>query len=38
MSPQYWKEMQAIAAKGVIQNFTPYPEQIRFNQRQKTSA
>jgi len=30
MSPQYWKEMQNIAAKGVIQNFTPYPEHIRF--------
>lgn len=32
MSPQYWQEVQAIAAKGMIQNFTPYPTHIRFRQ------
>ncbi|MFC4700350.1 bifunctional isocitrate dehydrogenase kinase/phosphatase [Glaciecola siphonariae] len=32
MSPQYWKEVQTIAAEGVIQNFTPYPAHIRFRQ------
>ncbi len=31
LSPQYWKEMQKIAAQGVIQNFTPYPDHIRFH-------
>lgn len=30
MSPQYWREVQSIAAKGMIKNFTPYPEHIRF--------
>nr|WP_241664427.1 bifunctional isocitrate dehydrogenase kinase/phosphatase [Ningiella ruwaisensis] len=32
-TPQYWRELQAIAAKGIIQNFTPYPEHIRFRRQ-----
>jgi isocitrate dehydrogenase kinase/phosphatase len=31
-SPQYWRQVQNIASKGVIQNFTPYPPHIRFRQ------
>ncbi|MBT1450429.1 bifunctional isocitrate dehydrogenase kinase/phosphatase [Glaciecola sp. XM2] len=31
-SPQYWRQVQSIASKGVIQNFTPYPPHIRFRQ------
>jgi len=30
MSPAYWREVQSIAAKGNIQNFTPYPAHVRF--------
>jgi isocitrate dehydrogenase kinase/phosphatase len=29
-NPQYWKDVQDITRKGVIQNFTPYPPSIRF--------
>ncbi|MGQ8364858.1 bifunctional isocitrate dehydrogenase kinase/phosphatase [Glaciecola sp. 1036] len=28
--PEYWRSLQKEAAKGLIQNFTPYPEEIRF--------
>ncbi|WP_414828302.1 bifunctional isocitrate dehydrogenase kinase/phosphatase [Alteromonas sp. H39] len=30
MTPAYWREVQAITAKGEVQNFTPYNPQIRF--------
>jgi isocitrate dehydrogenase kinase/phosphatase len=35
LSPQYWREVQSVAAQGVIQNFTPYPEHIRFKHTTK---
>ncbi|WP_371194197.1 bifunctional isocitrate dehydrogenase kinase/phosphatase [Glaciecola sp. SC05] len=37
MTPQYWKELQKVAAQGIIQNFTPYPEHIRFRQASAAS-
>lgn len=30
MTTEYWLETQRITAQGIIQNFTPYPEQFRF--------
>jgi len=30
MTTEYWLETQRITAQGIIQNFTPYPEQYRF--------
>jgi isocitrate dehydrogenase kinase/phosphatase len=30
MTTDYWLETQRIAGQGIIQNFTPYPEQFRF--------
>jgi len=36
--PQYWKEVQSVTRKGVIQNFTPYPKHIRFRQEPTASA
>ncbi|WP_218309956.1 bifunctional isocitrate dehydrogenase kinase/phosphatase [Alteromonas antoniana] len=30
MTPEYWREVQAITAKGEVQNFTPYNPQMRF--------
>ncbi len=30
MTTEYWLETQRITAQGVIQNFTPYPDQYRF--------
>ncbi len=30
MSPTFWKQIQAITAKGEVQNFTPYNEAMRF--------
>jgi isocitrate dehydrogenase kinase/phosphatase len=30
MTTEYWLETQRIAGQGIIQNFTPYPEQYRF--------
>jgi isocitrate dehydrogenase kinase/phosphatase len=33
MTPEYWREVQAITATGAIQNFTPYPASRRFDQR-----
>ena len=33
MTPEYWRNVQAITATGAIQNFTPYPPSRRFQQR-----
>lgn len=30
MTPAYWRDVQAITAKGEVQNFTPYNPQMRF--------
>lgn len=30
MTPEYWREVQTITAKGEIQHFTPYSESMRF--------
>ena len=30
MTTEYWLETQRITAQGIIQNFTPYPEEYRF--------
>ncbi len=32
LQPSYWKDVQQIAAQGLIQNFTPYPKSLRFRQ------
>ncbi len=32
LDPIYWQKMQAIAAKGEIQHFTPYPSSLCFTQ------
>jgi isocitrate dehydrogenase kinase/phosphatase len=31
MQPQFWRDTQQTAAKGIMQDFTPYPETVRFN-------
>lgn len=30
MTPEYWKAVQVITARGDIQHFTPYNEEVRF--------
>lgn len=30
MTPEYWRNVQAIAARGEVQNFTPYNPAMRF--------
>lgn len=32
MQPQFWRDMQQTAAEGIMQDFTPYPEALRFTQ------
>jgi isocitrate dehydrogenase kinase/phosphatase len=31
MTAQYWQNIQKTASKETIQNFTPYPQSVRFN-------
>ncbi|MFW8590553.1 bifunctional isocitrate dehydrogenase kinase/phosphatase [Glaciecola sp. 2405UD65-10] len=33
LKPQYWKEVQTIAAQDVMQHFTPYPPALRFKRQ-----
>ena len=31
MTPTYWREVQLIAQRGEVQNFTPYNAKMRFS-------
>ncbi|MDO6474692.1 bifunctional isocitrate dehydrogenase kinase/phosphatase [Alteromonas sp. 1_MG-2023] len=33
MTPEYWQSVQAITARGEVQNFTPYNPAMRFSNR-----
>lgn len=32
LQPEYWREIQAVAAQDIMQHFTPYPPTMRFRQ------
>ena len=34
MTPEYWREVQRITARGDVQNFTPYNPAMRFQLRE----